>query len=97
MPKTSYSKAYEFLVSARGQIERKKMEDKIIDQAVCLYCDKKFEIIEYGYKRLCPHCGKKLDIFPDSNSYVETPWGTFGIHWESRRLELLKTFLKGLF
>ncbi len=73
------------------------METKIIDKAICPECGKEFEVTEYGYKKPCPYCGEKLNIFPDSESLIRTPWGTFGIEWGSNRLQLLKTFLKGLF
>ncbi len=76
------------------------MDERIVDCAVCPYCEKKIEIIDpsqYGRKKPCPNCGRKLDIFPDSDSYIDTPWGTFGVQWGSKRIELIKSFLKGLF
>ena len=76
------------------------MKTKIIDHAICSYCEKEIELVDssqYGRNKPCPHCGRKLDIFPDLDSFIETPWGTFGVHWGSNRWELAKSFMKGLF
>lgn len=49
------------------------------DIATCPYCQKDFDVIEYGYRIPCPLCGKKLDIFPENRYYIDTPWGMIGI------------------
>ena len=49
------------------------------DKATCPYCNKEFTVTEYGYRVLCPHCKGKLDIFPEAELYVDTPFGVFGI------------------
>ncbi len=69
------------------------METKIIDKATCPHCEKEFDVKGYGYKQLCPLCGGKIDVFPNSDSFIETPWGTFGVQWKSKHLELVKGFL----
>ncbi len=73
------------------------METKIIDKATCPHCEKEFDVQSYGHKIPCPLCGKNLDVFPDSDSFIETPWGTFGVQWKSKHLELVKGFIKTLF
>ena len=48
----------------------------------CPYCNGDFEVSEYGHHVPCPLCGKKLKIFPDSDLWIETPWGIFGVGGE---------------
>ncbi len=78
-------------------MERKNVETKLIDKATCPHCGKEFDVMEYGHKRSCPLCKGKIDIFPDADSFISTPWGTFGISWDSRKLLSIKDFLKGFF
>ena len=49
------------------------------DIATCAYCQKDFEVTRYGFKIPCPHCGKRLDIAPDPNAFLTTPFGIFGL------------------
>ncbi len=53
----------------------------MVDTATCLHCDQEFEVTPdmYGYRTPCPLCGKKLDLFPDDQFFVDTPWGKIGI------------------
>lgn len=48
-------------------------------QEICPYCEQKFSVVNYGRCIPCPNCGGKLDIFPDSDVWISTPWGQFGI------------------
>jgi hypothetical protein len=51
-----------------------------MDKGVCPYCGKEFEVGkgDYGYGMLCPHCKRKIDVFPDP-VWIETSWGTLGV------------------
>ena len=49
------------------------------DTAICPYCEKDFEVANYGLKIPCPHCGKRLDISPDPTIFLSTPMGTVGM------------------
>ncbi len=51
----------------------------MVDKAICPFCDQEFEVTDYGYRVLCPSCGKLLDIFPEDQYFVDTPWGMIGI------------------
>ena len=48
------------------------------DKGVCPYCEKEFEVKEYGHKLECPNCHCKIDVFPDP-IWIETKWGNFGV------------------
>ncbi len=50
----------------------------MIDKGICPYCEKEFEVEEYGYELDCPNCQEKIDVFPDP-IWVETKWGNIGI------------------
>lgn len=52
------------------------------DKGTCPYCQKEFEVEEYGFKLDCPGCGEKIDVFPDS-TWIETRWGMVGISSQS--------------
>jgi len=46
---------------------------------ICPWCKKDFEVKEYGYNLKCPLCKKRINVFPDSNFWINTKWGTFGL------------------
>lgn len=48
------------------------------DKGTCPYCQKEFEVTEYGKKLDCPNCRRGIDIFPDS-IWLDTKWGMIGI------------------
>lgn len=48
------------------------------DTGTCPYCEKKFEVEEYGYKIDCPNCHGKIDVFP-TPKWIHTKWGVFGV------------------
>ena len=54
------------------------MKEKI-DKATCPHCENEFAATEYGYGLRCPLCRGKIDIFPDSEIFIETPFGMIGI------------------
>ncbi|MCX5854741.1 MAG: hypothetical protein NTZ24_09295 [Deltaproteobacteria bacterium] len=49
------------------------------DRATCPYCSKEFVVVEYGYRVKCPLCRGRIDVFPDSKYYIDTPFGVIGI------------------
>ena len=49
------------------------------DRATCPYCDKEFVVTEYGYRVRCPLCRGRIDVFPESEFYIDTPFGVIGI------------------
>lgn len=49
------------------------------DKATCPYCKNEFVVEEYGYGLRCPVCKGRVDIFPESKYYIETPFGTMGV------------------
>ena len=38
-----------------------------------------FAVFQYGYNLLCPKCKKQIDIFPDTDLWIETKWGKIGV------------------
>ena len=49
------------------------------DMGKCPYCQRKFEVTQYGYGIACPYCRRRVNIFPDTNVFVHTRSGTYGI------------------
>jgi len=49
------------------------------DKGICPHCDGEFIVKEYGFGSRCPKCKRKIDVFPDSEIFVETQFGTIGI------------------
>ena len=49
------------------------------DRATCPYCSKEFVVVEYGYRVKCPLCSGRIDVFPESKYYIDTPFGMMGI------------------
>lgn len=46
-----------------------------MDTGICPYCEKKFEVEQYGKGFKCPYCGGKIDLFPDFSLSIEAgPW-----------------------
>jgi len=57
-----------------SDLEGEHMKDK----GTCPYCQKEFEVSEYGKELDCPNCGRKIDVFPDS-VWLDTKWGMIGV------------------
>lgn len=49
------------------------------DTGVCPYCRKDFEVMQYGWGIPCPHCRRRVNIFPDAKVFVQTSFGICGI------------------
>ena len=49
------------------------------DTGICPYCKKEFAVFQYGYGLTCPKCKKHIDIFPDTDLWIETKWGKIGV------------------
>lgn len=48
----------------------------------CPWCKRLIEVTTYGRKIPCPHCRKPVDIFPDFNLWLSTPFGDIGVNLE---------------
>ncbi len=53
------------------------------EQGICPHCKKSFNIESYGYGLLCPKCHSRIDVFPDSDVWLDTPLGKIGISTDS--------------
>ena len=49
------------------------------DTCVCPNCNIVLDVYEYGYNLECSNCKCKIDVFPDTQLYLETQFGTIGI------------------
>ena len=49
------------------------------DKGTCPWCDDEFDVIAYGHKLPCPHCGQLIDVLPEPNVWFDTKWGTVGM------------------
>jgi len=49
------------------------------DTGICPYCKKEFAVLQYGYGLTCPKCKKHIDVFPDTDLWVETKWGKIAV------------------
>ena len=45
---------------------------------MCPHCNTEFTIRKFGRHIPCPHCKQSLDIFPDADIWIDTPWGEIG-------------------
>lgn len=51
------------------------------DIGTCPYCNQDFTVTTYGYKIQCPLCGGLVDIMPDPDLLLDTPFGMVGISY----------------
>ena len=49
------------------------------DRATCPYCCQEFVVAKYGYRVRCPLCNGRIDVFPEPQYYIDTPFGVIGI------------------
>lgn len=49
------------------------------DKGTCPYCRNDFEVTQYGWRIPCPHCRRRVNIFPDAVMFIHTSFGVCGI------------------
>ncbi len=49
------------------------------DTCICPKCGVLLDVSEYGRGLECSECGCKIDVFPDTDLYLETIFGVIGI------------------
>ena len=50
-----------------------------MDTCICPKCNTKLDVSEYGYNLQCSDCHCRIDVFPETDLYLETPYGDIGI------------------
>ena len=65
------------IVKFEQREERDMPESK--ERVGCSWCKKEFQVTRYGRGIPCPHCKKRLDIFPDPLFQIDTEWGSLTV------------------
>lgn len=60
------------------------------DVGTCPYCNEDFTAPPYGRGLNCVHCGGKIDVLPEPEIWLETPFGTIGVSNLGKLTNLLK-------